>query len=294
MFINAIEELDKFTKPVHTIVRNYGGLISPGSSTLFFVNELGVAITCKHVANMLVQSDLINQQYNLFKTDLAKLPKDNKFKRNLMGLELKYKLKKDTTIQIKNQFLNCVDKFSGIKIHAHPTLDLAILIFEGFNNIVYNSYATFVTDTNKIKQGRYLCRLGYPFPEFNNFQHNQATDDIEWTATGIQSSPRFPLDGIITRFVGDPNGEIIATELSTPGLRGQSGGPLFDTDGLVYGMQYETTHLHLGFDLKDKEVLSDGKKIKVSNSPFLHVGHCIHVDRIKEFLTQHSIKFYQE
>lgn len=294
MFIKAIEEVDKFIRPLHTIVRNYGGLISPGTSTFFFVNEDGVAITCKHVLNLIAQADVINNQFNLFKADIAKLPKDNKYKRNLMGLELKYKLKKETTIQVKNSFVNCVDTMTGMTYHAHPTLDLAIIIFQGFTNKLYNSYATFVTDPNKIKQGKYLCRLGYPFPEFNNFQHNQVTDDIEWTNTGVQSSPRFPIDGIITRFVVDAQGQIIATELSTPGLKGQSGGPLFDTDGLVYGMQYETSHLHLGFDIKDKEVLNDGKKIKVSNSPFLHVGHCIHVDRIKEFLTQHNIKFYQE
>lgn len=293
MFIKAIEDVDKFTRPLHTITRNYAGLISPGASTFFFVNEDGVAITCKHVLNLIAQSDAINSQFNLFKADLAKLPKDNKFKKNLLGLELKYKLKKETTVQVKNNFVNSVDTMTGMTYHAHPTLDLAIIIFQGFNKLLYNSYATFVTDPDKIKQGKFLCRLGYPFPEFNNFQHNQVTDDIEWTNTGIQGSPRFPIEGMITRFVGDGT-QVIATELSTPGLRGQSGGPLFDNDGLIYGMQYETSHLHLGFDIKDKEVVSDGKKTKVSNSPFLHVGHCIHVDRIKEFLTLHNIKFYQE
>jgi hypothetical protein len=294
MFIKAIEEVNKFTRPMHTITRNYAGLISPGTSTLFFVNEEGVAISCKHVLNLIIQADQINNKFNLFKTDLAKLPEDNKYRKNKTGLELKYKYKKETAVQVKNNFVNCFDTISGMTYHVHPTLDLAIIIFQGFNSMQYSSYATFVSDLNKIKQGKYLCRLGYPFPEFNNFKHNQITDDIEWTDTGTQSSPSFPIDGIITRFVGDGNGQIIAIELSTPGLRGQSGGPLFDTDGLVYGMQYETSHLHLGFDLKDKEVISDGKKIKVSNSPFIHVGHCIHVDKIKEFLTQNNVKFYQE
>ena len=224
MFIKAIEDVDKFTRPLHTIVRNYGGLVSPGTSTFFFVNEDCVAITCKHVLNLIIQADLINNQFNLFKADLAKLPKDNKYKKNLAGLELKYKLKKETTVQLKNNFVNCVDSMTGMTYHAHPTLDLAIIIFQGFTNKLYDSYAKFVTEPNKIKQGKYLCRLGYPFPEFNNFQHNQVTDDIEWTNTGVQSSPRFPIDGIITRFVGDGQGQVIATELSTPGLKGQSGG----------------------------------------------------------------------
>ncbi|MEO5570864.1 MAG: trypsin-like peptidase domain-containing protein [Bacteroidia bacterium] len=294
MFIKAIEEVDRFTRPLHTIVRNYGGVISPGTSTFFFVNEDGVAITCKHVLNLIKQSDVINNHFNLFKAELAKLPKDNKHEEYLLGLELKYKLKKEVTVQVKNNFVNCIDTMTGMTYHSHPTLDLAIIIFKGFKNKLYSSYATFVTNPDKIKQGKYLCRLGFPFPEFNNFQHNKVTDEIEWTNTGVQSSPRFPIDGIITRFVGDGKGQISAIELSTPGLKGQSGGPLFDTEGLVYGMQYATNHLHLGFDIKDREVISNWEKTTISNFPFLHVGHCIHVDRIKEFLTLHNIKFYQE
>ncbi len=293
MFVTAIEEVDKFTRPIHTIIRMYGGLISPGSATLFFVNENGVAITCKHVAQHILDSDAVNLKYKSFKTEKDHLPQDNKFKGKLIGLESKYAFKKESVIQIKNNFINCFPGITHFNMHLHPTLDLAIIEFKGQNQNLYSSYATFVRDPNKIKQGKSLCRLGYPFPEFNNFQYNQATDDIEWTANGNQNSPRFPIDGIITRFGGDQT-QVGTIELSTPGLRGQSGGPLFDAQGLVYGMQSMTHHLHLGFDVKDLEVVSDGKKTNVSNYPFLHVGHCIHVDRIKEFLKQQSVKFYEE
>jgi hypothetical protein len=293
MFIKAIESADQFTKPIHTITRTYGGMVSPGTSTLFFVNEDGVAVTCKHVLNIITQADPVNVQFQNFKTERDKLPRDGRFQAKLSGLEDRYQYKKETTVQIKNNFVNSVDLFTNIRFMAHPDLDLAILIFEGFKQKHYNSYATFVKDPGKIKQGRSLCRLGYPFPEFSNFRHNPATDDIEWTTTGNATSPRFPLDGIITRFGGDGQ-RIISIEMSTPGLRGQSGGPLFDADGLVYGMQYMTSHLHLGFDIRDKEIIIDGKKTLVSNSPFLHVGHCIHADRIKEFLALHDIRFYEE
>jgi hypothetical protein len=33
-------------------------------------------------------------------------------------------------------------------------------------------------------------------------------------------------------------------EMSTLGLMGQSGGPLFDTEGKICGMQFATNHLH--------------------------------------------------
>ena len=292
MFEQAIEKILQFTRPLHSISRTYSGLILPGTSTFFFVNGTGVAVTCKHVMNLIPAADEINRAFGQFKLEKDKIAGDVKFRRNLQGLEMKYKYHPDTTIQLKNNFLNCFDKIEEITCHAHPTLDLAILEFKGFDKLYYSSFARFLKDSSKIKQGKSLCRIGFPFPEFNNFKHNADTDDIEWTNSGNPNSPSFPIDGIVTRFVADSvtNG-IVGIELSTPGLKGQSGGPLFDTDGVIYGMQSATNHLHLGFDMKDKEIIQEGKKGKVSNFPFLHVGICVHVDRIKEFLAQHHISF---
>jgi hypothetical protein len=292
MFIKAIEAADLFTRPIHTISRSYGGIVSPGSSTLFFVNEDGVAVTCKHVLQMIKSAELINSRFLSFKAERDALTKDDAFKDHLTGLEEKYGFKDESTVQLKINFLNSVDS-GNFRFIEHPEIDLAVIIFEGYERKFYSSYATFVKNPDKVKQGRSLCRLGYPFPEFNNFRLNQSTDDIEWTNTGIQNSPKFPLDGIITRFGSDGN-QTVSIEMSTPGLRGQSGGPLFDGDGLVYGMQHMTSHLHLGFDISDKEMVIEGKMARISNHPFLHVGHCIHVDRITDFLQQNSIKFYQE
>jgi len=295
MFEPAIEKILQFTRPLHTITRTYGGLVLPGTSTFFFVNDSGVAITCKHVLDLIPAADNVNQNYQRFKAERDRIPNDGNYKKHLRGLEMKYKYSADTTVQLKNNFLNCFDKIEQIVCHAHPTLDLAILEFKGFNKTYYNSHATFLKDSSTIKQGKYLCRIGYPFPEFSNFKHNPEIDDIEWTNTGNPNSPSFPIDGIVTRFVGDANqGAVIGIEMSTPGLRGQSGGPLFDTEGRIYGMQFATNHLHLGFDMKDRELVIDGKKAKVNNSPFLHVGICVHVDKIKEFLREHKVSFSEE
>ena len=292
MFEPAIEKILQFTRPLHTISRTYSGLVLPGTATFFFVNDSGIAITCKHVLNLIPAADTINQTFLKFKAERDRIPQDGKYKKNLQGLEMKYKYNAETTVQLKNNFLNCFDKIDEIVCHAHPTLDLAILEFKGFNKIFYNSHASFLKDSSTIKQGKYLCRIGFPFPEFNNFKHNPDNDDIEWTNTGNPNSPSFPLDGIVTRFVADPTrNAITGIEMSTPGLRGQSGGPLFDTEGRIYGMQFATNHLHLGFDMKDKEIIHDGRKNKVSNYPFLHVGLCVHVDKIKEFLREHNVNF---
>lgn len=295
MFIDAIEKVGNFTRPVHSISRTYGGkTVTPGAGTLFFVNENGVAITCKHIAEMLLSAEQINGRYQSFKNERQQHAQQSKQQQLLKGLELKYQFKADAMLQLKNNFVDCVDSMSGFTVHMHPTLDLAIIIFNGFNNLHYQGYAMFAKDEKNLMQGKFLCRLGFPFPEFTNFTFNAEADDIEWTNTGVSVSPRFPIEGMVTRFLVDqPNG-MYGIEMSTPGLRGQSGGPLFDTSGKVYGMQFSTKHLHLGFDLVDKEIMVNNTVKKVSDYSFIHLGQCIHVNAIKTFLKQHAIKFYEE
>ena len=295
MFIKAIETASQFTRPIHNIMRTYGGKqLLPGAATIFFVNDEGYAVTCKHVIEMLAGADGLNTRFNEFKREREPTLASPKHKQLLKGLELKYGFKPETVIQSKNNFVDSVDTMSGFTWHLHPTLDLAILKFNDFNKIHYGKPAVFLKDTGGVKQGKFLCRLGFPFAEFSNYTYNQNTDDIEWTQTGNQASPIFPLEGMITRFLGDNDNGIFGIEMSTPGLRGQSGGPLFDEKGLVYGMQFSTKHLHLGFDLIDKEIMVNTGIKKVSDYSFIHLGQCIHVNAIKQFLQQHNVRFEEE
>jgi hypothetical protein len=292
MFENSIEKVSGFTRPINSILRTYGGnRIIPGSSTLFFVNDQGFAVTCKHVIDVIASADQINQTYQAFKKERDGLPKDGKYKMRLKGLEMKYKYTPNSIIQILLTFVDCVDTMSGFTWHTHPKSDLAILKFNDYKNIRYTGHANFLKDATTIRQGKYLCRLGFPFPEFTNYKYNETTDNIEWTNTGIQSSPRFPIEGMVTRFISEDN-KLSGIELSTPGLRGQSGGPLFSSEATIYGMQSSTKHLHLGFDLINKEILVDNNMVKVSDYSFLHLGQCVHVDIIKEFLTEKGISFH--
>jgi len=294
MFADAIEKVAQFTRPVHTIMRLYNNnQIIPAAATLFFVNKSGYAITCKHVVDLIGSSQQINDNYQLFRNERNNIPQDGKLKPALKGLELKYKYSDDNIIQIKNNFVDCIDLLKDLTFITHPTLDLAIIKFNGFENIRYQDCAHFIKNTSDIRQGTFLCRLGFPFPEFNNYTYNAQSDDIEWTQTGNQHSPRFPIEGMVTRFLADTQG-LYGIELSTPGLRGQSGGPLFDEKGRICGMQFSTKHLHLGFDLEGKEILVNNKSRTISDYSFLHLGQCIHADTIKSFLKLHHIDFFEE
>jgi hypothetical protein len=295
MFIEAIEKVGNFTRPVHTISRTYGGKkVTPGAGTLFFVNEEGYAVTCKHIAEMLLSADKINEHFQQFKHERQQLSQQPKHQQLLKGLELKYQYKADTLLQLKNNFVDCVDTMNNFNVQMHPTLDLAFIKFNGYNSLHYRDCAKFAKDDSQLKQGQFLCRLGFPFPEFSNYTFNATADDIEWTTTGVNVSPRFPIEGMVTRFLADQQNGLYGIEMSTPGLRGQSGGPLFDAQGRVYGMQFSTKHLHLGFDLVDMEIMVNNTPKKVSDYSFIHLGQCIHVNAIKAFLKQHGVMYYEE
>lgn len=294
MFMNAIERVARFTRPVHSIIRLYGGKqLIPGSATMFFVNESGYAVSCKHVVEMIMKADNINKRYRDFRNERNKLSNNADYQESIKKLENSYKYSPESIVQIKNNFVDCVIGLDSFDCWLHPTLDLAIIRFNGYKNICYQDCAKFLRNPDQVKQGKYLCRLGFPFPEFNNFAYNPNTDDIEWTQTGNLSSPRFPIEGMVTRFLGDQSG-IYGIEMSTPGLRGQSGGPLFDDKGTVYGMQFSTKHLHLGFDMVDKEIMVNNQVKKISDFSFLHLGQCIHADVIKKFLREKNVPFYEE
>ncbi|TDB63386.1 trypsin-like peptidase domain-containing protein [Arundinibacter roseus] len=296
MFVEAIEKVDQFTRPIHFIARYYGGEeIIPGSATLFFVNEDGCAITCRHVAEQILRGDPLYSHFLKFRAELRRFEKDKNRALHQRRLEEQFKITKETTIRLRSNFINSVSGFTSLTTHLHPTQDLAIIQFNDYTAKHYQGHAVFLRDGSKIKQGRSLCRLGYPFPEFTNFGYNRELDDIDWTSEGRFKSPSFPIDGIVTRQIGDPaTAQVVGIELSTPGLRGQSGGPLFDPRGIIFGMQSATRHLHLGFDQINREVVMDGKKQRVSNYPFLNVGQCVHVDVIKQFLREKGVKFYEE
>lgn len=291
MFVKAIEEVGGYTRAIHTIGRIWGSeRIAAGSSTLFFVNSDGWALTCAHVAKLFVDGQTIGEKFAAFKSERGQIPQGKNQRNALNQLERKYGYKPGETIELHNRFLGCVEGSLNLDIKIHSSLDLALVKFNGFSKILCENYPVFGRSGEDLKQGMSICRLGFPFPEFTNYGYDAVSDSIGWTAGGQEGSPRFPIDGMLTRHVAEPGGKIVAFELSTPGIRGQSGGPAFGVDGRVWGMQSLTRHLDLDFDV-DVEVQRGAKVRRVQDSAFLHVGGCIHIDALKEFMRENGVRF---
>src|SRR5690606_12185852 len=119
-----------------------------------------------------------------------------------------------------------------VDIIFHSYLDMALIHLNGIETKC-KCFPTF--SKYDAEPGQSLWRLGFPFPELDCFKMNPDLNEIIFKQDGILNTPYFPLDGIKTRGVIDQTGTASMFEMSTPGLRGQSGGPIFDINGVVYG-----------------------------------------------------------
>ena len=151
----------------------------------------------------------------------------------------------------------------------------------------------YLKKNNDILPGKFLVRSGYAFPEFNNFKIDIASNKLVFTTSGNQNTPLFTNEGMITRLVSNEK-EIYGVELSTPGIKGTSGGPLYDENGIIYGIQSLSKHYHLGFDIIDQNTLINGEYKSISNYPFISLGECISINIIKDFLKENNIKYYEK
>ena len=129
--------------------------------------------------------------------------------------------------------------------------------------------------TRDVEQGELLCRAGYPFVEDIKPQWS----DGRFTFTNLFPVPQFVNEALVSRFVRLKSG--IWIETSSPGLRGQSGGPLADGDGFICGLQVNTKHYPLGFQGRGR-------------SQVLNVGRAVHVETIRNYLDSRSIEYSSE
>lgn len=292
MFENAVERAQLFTRPIHSVLRNFGSsTLQPINATLFFVNAEGWALTCRHVADNLLAEAALDQRNLDFQTELTKKPAKTQPGQWKREVERKFSLNKEATWEIRNQLGDCVVAGTGqYQVVKHPTYDIALIKFSDPLSPTIANFPLFPSDSESLKVGRTLCRLGFPFPEFTNYSLDTTTDRVTWNSTGSSASPFFANDGMVTRFAADANG-ICELELSTPGIKGQSGGPVFDQNGVVWGIQHATVFLDLDFDVKDFKVYRNGIEKTINAHSMLNLGRAVHSKIVTEFMKSNGVSF---
>lgn len=287
MFSKAYEIARDFTFPFVISSRNAKGECSAGIGAFVVINEDGWCVTAFHIIKQ-----ILDQQESL-KTHTDLIAKRRKIEESgLLPQQIKNKLK---AIPIDNSLIQNIGVTCGWPdaklgtIHAIPAVDLAVFQLQNFDKSRVKNYPVFKSSNKDMKHGTSLCKLGFPFHEIKPTYENGSFN----LPTGSFPIPIFPIDGILTRTVHVATAQptqypLMYVETSSPGLRGQSGGPTIDTSGVIWAIQSQTQSFPLGFGTNHS-----GKKKELEHiqNQYLNVGLGVHSETITMFLKEKNIQF---
>ncbi len=275
MFAKACEKVTKYTHPLVLSTRAYDGTLTSTIGTYFFTSTDGWAISAAHVFNSFLK----------FQYDQKHLKEAEEMRKKDEAQGVPSHVQIDPKWLTNHSVWFGADQIRLSQLHVFGNFDLAAFKLENLPENFVSEVVVF-GDAENLKIGTSLCRLGYPFiklePRFENGNFRLPAE--------INKVPPFPNDGIFTRtmFEVRQKGEapVKLLETSSPGLKGQSGGPIFDVNGNVYAMQVKTAHMDLGFAPSVEE-----KGESRTEHQFLNVGVGLHVDMIEKLLLEKKIPF---
>lgn len=256
------------------------------------LNRDGWFITAHHVVRQFQQMTESRRSLLDYEQQVAAIENDPALNRQERRRRLAQLAKVDVTRAVRDwsawwsfQDVAAVDG-DGI-----PPVDLAVGRLTPFRPEWVTEYPKLKDPSRGIDSGTSLCKLGYPFHVIKPLFDEPTR---RFTLPIDRMPPLFPMEGILTRIVEvelpegteAPPYPLKFLETSTPGLRGQSGGPTFDRQGTVWAIQSQTQHLSLGFD-----PVVPGSKKKEREHQFLNVGWGVHTETICNYLQARGITF---
>ena len=288
MFAKACERVYKFTRPLIISTRTVDGTVSSSCGTFIIINPEGWILTAGHLFDSFVK----------YQQDMKKIKEVEEINARKASMAVPGAMTLPDTIQLDPKWITNHSFWWGgdglriTSVYVNREIDIALAKLDGFRPDMVQEYPIF-RDPDTMRPGTSICRTGFPFA-------NIATDFDEGSKSfrirnGVLPLPFFPNDGIHTRNVlkqnksKDGNYDMLYVETSTPGLKGQSGGPIFDTNGHIYAMQVQTNNIPLGFHPISEY---DGKSI-VENQ-FLNVGIGVHGKLLQQIMRDHHISFKVE
>lgn len=283
MFQDAIKRAQKYTIPVVISARRENGETFSSIGSFMIINEDGWILTAAHIVDQMnkwVNESILYQNAvkskNAIESDTSlNYNQKKKLIRNI-------KKEKNSITNVSSWWGN--DSWNIHNGKANNFFDIAIGQITDFDKSLVSRYPVFKNPDFDFDVGEMLCKLGFPFhviqPNYNE------VDNSFLLPKDAVPVPLFPIEGIFTRTRIVKNDALNVTakfiETSSPGLPGQSGGPIFDTRGRVWGMQVRTEHHSLAIPIE-----------KVSGEhQYFHTGLGTHVETISLFLNELGVKFH--
>lgn len=287
MFREAYKIASGFTAPVIISRKTISGECSSSIGAFVVINKDGWIVTAAHILDQFQElsdeckkSEQVTSARESIQADTTLSDKE---KRKKIG-KLTYPPKSSTD---KCSIWWGIGNTGLVYAASLPQADLAVGRLDPFDPAWIHRYPIFKDPSKNFDYGTSLLKVGFPFhsivPCWDTGKKAFCLPD------GALPVPIFPIEGIFTRIADASNHDDTApirfVETSTPGLRGQSGGPTVDVNGTIWAIQSKTSHLPLGFSPE------------VPNRPghfehqFLNVGLGIHPDTLFAFFTAQGIKF---
>jgi hypothetical protein len=283
MFRQAFAKAKHFTKPVVAAAKTLDGKCISGIACFVVINSDGWILTAYHILETLTAIRENQLETRAYFDAVAANEAEGHGRPQSLGPRFLGNVQ-HCAFWWGSNVTKLVDA-GGIK-----EIDLGIGRLDPFDPNSVTEYPVIKNTVHGYDCGASLCKFGYPFFEVP-ITWDSATNSFSSGPSAI-NFPLFPLEGILTRFVRDPANDgkrpysLAQIETSSPGLRGQSGGPIVDRRGRLWGIQTTTKHLPLGFE---PEFERDGKK--QHQSQFLNVGLGVHGETILGLLKEAGASF---
>ncbi|HQL89116.1 MAG TPA: trypsin-like peptidase domain-containing protein [Syntrophales bacterium] len=285
MFADAVELISGYTFPVIISQKYYDGSVGCGCASFIVLNDEGWILTSAHILQVFLAAQNHRAEIAAYEVKKGLIEKNNRLTAKQKRRQLK-ELNHNGKWIVRESYWWSSDTFKIDSYTYNNFYDLAVGKIENYDGKMAKNYPVFMNPKGKLPTGTSLCRMGFPF--HNISASFDEAKNMFVLAPGTLPVPRFPIEGIHTRVrvVIDRNSGKQARfiETSSPGLKGQSGGPIFDVKGRVWGLQSRTEHLDLGFRAKIKR-----KEQEIEENQFLNVGLGTHVEDILDFLKERKI-----
>lgn len=287
MFADANFKARQYTRPVVTSVALANGKVVSSIGAFVVLNDEGWILTAWHIISAFGDLTARQQKHTDFIRARQAIEDDASLNAHLKSKALK-KLRLDSDAVQAFSYWWGGDGATITDVHAITEVDLAVGRLEPFDPDSVRVYPRIKDPGKPMLPGTSLCKLGFPFHSIEPiFDPVLGAFSLP---VGSVPPPFFPIDGILTRNVEEgrhPQGYRLAyIETSSPGLRGQSGGPTFDTQGTIWGIQSKTAFYPLGFS---PEVKDEKGKTHVEHQ-FLNAGLGVHAETVVGLLREIGIK----
>jgi hypothetical protein len=290
LFAQACSLAAGFTRPIVIATRYFDNSLSIALGSFVILNPDGWILTAAHIVTSQTLAQQHAKEIASYQEQLQAVEQSPNHNAKQRQSLLRHIHNQRNPKWITHHRAFCFPDTTLTAAFAWLDADLAVAHLQDFDPASVAVYPR-LKNPNDVPLGSSLCTLGFPF-QSAPVSFNAETGYFRMGEEEAPATNRFfAIDSILSSYITtveatDDNPAVRFLELSSPGLPGHSGGPIFDTRGTVWGIQSQTMHYPMGFE---PTVQLEGRR--VVEHQFFNVGRSIHPETMVGYLNHLGIQF---